>query len=80
MVSWPPNPVTTPVVRKIPADSVRYGRDISRNGHTVWGAFDRTGVLRAVGATVREARRTYYKWWGEQAVKRREAQDNAQQA
>jgi hypothetical protein len=74
----PPNPATSPsAVKKIPAASVRYGLDISRNGHTVWGAYDLTGVLRAVGATAGEARKKYDKWWSEQATKRREAQDDA---
>lgn len=48
-----------PTVRKVPADSVPYGSDISRNGKTVWAAFDEVGTLVAVAATAPEARRKY---------------------
>ena len=46
-------------VRKVPASSVPYGDTISRNGRTVWAAYDGTGTLVAVGATAGEARRKY---------------------
>ncbi len=44
--------------RKISADAVTYGRDISGGRDFVWGAYD-NGVLVAVGATAPEARRKY---------------------
>jgi hypothetical protein len=48
----------TETVRKVPADSVPYGTSISRNGRTVWAAFDGETVI-AVAATVDEARAKY---------------------
>lgn len=48
-------------VHKVPADSVPYGESISRNGRTVWAAYDGE-TLVAVGATVPEARRKYRRW------------------
>ena len=42
-------------IRKVPADSVPYGDSISRNGRTVWAAYD-DGRLVAVGATRDEVR------------------------
>lgn len=49
-------------VRKVPADSVPYGSSISRNGRTVWAAYDANGTLVAVAATAPEARRKYRLW------------------
>jgi hypothetical protein len=46
------------VVRKVPADSVPYGSSITRNGRTVWAAYD-VDKLIAVGATADEARRKF---------------------
>jgi hypothetical protein len=51
-----PNP---PTVRKVPAGAVPYGSDISRNGRTVWAAYDEVGTLIAVAATSDEVRRKY---------------------
>jgi hypothetical protein len=45
-------------VRKVPADSVPYGSDISRNGRTVWAAYHADERV-AVAATAPEARRKY---------------------
>lgn len=44
------------IVRKVPADSVPYGTDISRNGRTVWIALDGARVV-CVAATSEEVRR-----------------------
>lgn len=52
---YPPEHIDT---RKISADSVTYGRDISGGRDFVWGAYD-NGVLVAVAATAPEARRKY---------------------
>jgi len=53
-------PRPKPVVRRIPVDSVIYGRDITHKDH-LWGAYRPDGVtLVAVAATAREARRKYY--------------------
>lgn len=46
-----------PTVRKVPADSVFLGDSISRNGSTVWVAYDAKGTLIAVAATADEVRR-----------------------
>ena len=51
-----------PTVRKIPADSVPYGRDISTRGGYVYATYDGDEVV-AVGATAGEARRKYSKAW-----------------
>lgn len=49
-----------PVVRKVPADSVPFGTDITHRHH-VWCAYTPDGVtLIAVAATAGEARRKYY--------------------
>jgi hypothetical protein len=48
-----------PTVRKVPADSVPYGESISRNGRTVFVAFNDAGQLVCVGATSSEVRRKY---------------------
>ena len=48
-----------PTVRKVPADSVPYGDSISRNGSSVWAAYDDNGRLICVCATAGEARRKY---------------------
>ena len=45
-------------VRKVPADSVPYGSSISRNGRTVWAAYDGERLV-CVAATAPEARRKY---------------------
>jgi hypothetical protein len=45
-----------PTVRKVPADSVPFGSDIS---HNVWAAHDEAGILIAVAATSDEVRRKY---------------------
>lgn len=45
-------------VRKVPADSVPFGESISRNGRTVFAAYDGERLV-AVGATTEEARRKY---------------------
>ena len=49
-------PRYTPMVRKVPADSVPYGESISRNGRTVWAAYIGERLV-AVAATAEEARR-----------------------
>lgn len=59
-------PQYTPEVRKVRADSVPYGESISRNGRTVWAAYDGERLV-AVGATAEEARRK-----GREARKRAE--------
>jgi hypothetical protein len=48
-----------PTIRKIPADAVPYGSDISRNGRTLWAAYDPGGTLVAVAASSAEVRRKY---------------------
>jgi hypothetical protein len=48
-----------PTVRKVPAGSVPYGDSISRNGSSVWAAFNDDGKLICVAATAGEARRKY---------------------
>jgi hypothetical protein len=47
-----------PVVRKVPADSVPYGESISRNGRTVYAAYDGETLI-AVAATADEVRAKY---------------------
>jgi hypothetical protein len=47
-----------PTIRKVPADSVPYGESISRNGRTVWAAYDGE-TLVVVAATADEARCKY---------------------
>jgi hypothetical protein len=47
-----------PTVRKVPADSVPFGSDISLNGRTVWIALDGDRVI-AVAATSAEVRVKY---------------------
>ena len=54
-------------VRKVAADSVPYGESISRNGRTVWAAYD-LDELVAVGATRDEARQKYIGCQGRQRV------------
>ena len=51
-----------PTVKKIPADSVPYGRDICTRGDSVWAAYSE-GVLICIGATADEARRKYRQAW-----------------
>ena len=46
-------------VRKVSAASVPYGSSISRNGRTVWAAYDSDGALVTVAATSAEARSRY---------------------
>lgn len=48
-----------PPVRKVPADSVPYGSDISLNGKHCWAIYDDSGQLVCVGATSAEVRRKY---------------------
>ncbi len=57
-----------PTIRKVPADSVPYGENISRNGRTVWAAYDGE-TLVVVAATAGEARTKY-----REALKARERQ------
>jgi hypothetical protein len=45
-------------IRKVPASSVTHGESISRNGKTVWAAYDGERFVCA-GATADEARRKY---------------------
>jgi hypothetical protein len=47
-----------PTLKRVPADSVPYGMDISRDGRWVWAAFDGDRRI-AVGATKAEASRLY---------------------
>jgi hypothetical protein len=56
-----------PAVRKIPASTVPFGESISRNGRTVWAAFDDAEVLVAVADTAGEVRVKY-----REAMRRRE--------
>ncbi len=49
-------PQRGPIVRKVPADSVPYGSDISVNGRTVWAAYNGDRLI-AVAPTAEEARR-----------------------
>lgn len=62
-------------VRKVPADSVPYGDSISRNGDTVWTAYDGETLI-AVAATADEVRDKYKAWWyardAKQAAAKRE--------
>ena len=51
-------PQDVPTLRKVPADSVPYGENISRNGRTVWAAYD-GDTLVTVGATSEEVRIKY---------------------
>lgn len=58
-------------IRKVPADSVPYGDSISRNGVTVWAAYDRAGdgeTLVAVAATADDARAKYRTWQGRERM------------
>jgi hypothetical protein len=48
-------------IAKVPANSVPYGSSISRNGNTVWAAYDGE-VIVAVGATATEVRAKYRVW------------------
>jgi hypothetical protein len=45
-------------IRKVRVDIVWYGPDTSRDGRTLWGAFD-NGQLVCVAATAGECRRRY---------------------
>ena len=49
-----------PTIRKQPADSVRYGKDISTTGKWVYCAYDGDALV-CVAATADEARRAYNK-------------------
>jgi hypothetical protein len=54
----------TPTIRKVPAESVSYGREISRQGKWVYVALDEDGTVIATAATAGQARRLYHKrWW-----------------
>jgi hypothetical protein len=57
-----------PTVRKLPADTVPYGTDISRNGKHVWCAYDGETLI-AVGPTADEARAKY-----REALRRKEGE------
>ena len=48
-------------LRKVPADGVPYGVNVSSNGRTVWAAYH-NGELVAVAATRDEARAKYRQW------------------
>ncbi len=54
---------------KVPADSVPFGVDVSRNGKTCWAAYF-NGELAGVGSTADAARRAYQKWLLDHARKR----------
>jgi hypothetical protein len=56
-----PRPIALADVRKVPAETVPYGTDISLNGRTVWAAFHEDRVV-AVAASAKEARRKYVDW------------------
>ena len=49
-----------PTVRKLPADSVPYGPEISRRGGYVYGGFDGEQLI-VIAATTPEVRRLYNK-------------------
>ena len=51
---------TYPTIRRVPADSVLYGRDICTRGDHVWAAYDGDRLV-CVAATAPEARRKYRK-------------------
>ena len=57
-----PMPRRPTSVRKLPAESVRYGRDISRRGGYVYGAFDGERLV-SVAATADGARQAYRRAW-----------------
>ena len=52
------NPNPPPVVRKVPASSVPYGPNISRNGQHVWIALEGERIV-CVAATAKEARHKF---------------------
>jgi hypothetical protein len=47
-----------PTLKKVPADSVPYGEQITRRGGHVWAAYSGEQLV-AVGATAKEARAKY---------------------
>jgi hypothetical protein len=47
-----------PIIRKVAPDSVPYGESISRNGRTLWAAYDGE-TLVVVAATAGESRTKY---------------------
>lgn len=49
-----------PTIRKVPADSLPYGRDICTHGDHVWAAYDGERLV-CVAGTAPEARRKYRK-------------------
>jgi hypothetical protein len=51
-----------PIIKKQPAESVRYGPDISTTGKWVYCAYDGDRLV-AVAATVKEAKRRYSRAW-----------------
>jgi hypothetical protein len=48
-----------PAPIKVPASSVRFGSDVSRNGKYVWVIY-LDGELLCMGATAKEAKRNFY--------------------
>jgi hypothetical protein len=50
--------VRQPTIRKVPANSVPYGEQITRRGGYVWAAYDGDRLV-CVAATVGEARRKF---------------------
>lgn len=46
-------------VRKVPANSVPFGEQVSGNGKTVWAVY-LDGVLLCLGRTAKEAKHNYY--------------------
>jgi len=54
--NYPRRPSERIDVRKVPADSVPFGESISRNGRTVWAAYDKDGTLIAIAPTADQAR------------------------
>jgi len=69
-----PCPLT---IRKVPADSVPYGDSISRNGQTVWAAYDGERLL-CVAASAEEARRKGMGLWHAESAKQLAARQPAE--
>ena len=61
-----------PTIRKVAADSVPYGENISRHGRTVWAAYDGEALV-VVASTAGEARTKYRE--ARQARQRQAARD-----
>ena len=64
VVHWKRGPRTAvqlkPTIRRVPADSVPYGRDICTRGNHVWAAYDADRLV-CVGATAKKVRELYYR-------------------